>query len=542
MDDTIVRLRTKVLRMHGLAALWKSNTIAFISSFCVMVIELSAARILAPSLGVSLYTWTTIIGVILGGIALGNFIGGKIADKYASPSLLVSLFFIGALATIAILPLAKLVPPIDWLNNLPVMFNFTIKISCIFFAPSLILSMTSPLIIKLTLANLGRTGGVVGIIYACSTAGSILGTFLTGFFFIDLLGTGMTIWMVVAVLVLTGLGVWISWWTPYRWTISIQNMMIWSSLLIVIAVAFTLLVFDESWRREYTRESNYYTIDVLTFAYHGDATTSSKVVNVLVLDHLVHSYVNPDDPTELSYSYLEIFKWLVKYYFKDKPDPAVLHLGGGGYSFPRYMEAVYPDSSNDVIEIDPAVTQIAYDELALPKETRIKTYNQDARIYLTNRSVDRKYDIVIGDVFNDLTTPYHLTTLEFIQIVKNNMSQNGIYLINIIDNYSTGRYMPAFINTLKHVFGHVYMFSHDENYKNEPRSTFVLAATDQDINLSDFYSFLSKSEQYVIRIFANGEHELDNYLRERNPILLTDDYAPTDVLIAPIFRQRAERR
>ena len=78
--------------MQRSTALLKANIIVFISSFCVMVIELIAARMMAPSIGVSLYTWTSIIGVILAGIALGNFTGGKIADKYPSPLVLAWKF------------------------------------------------------------------------------------------------------------------------------------------------------------------------------------------------------------------------------------------------------------------------------------------------------------------------------------------------------------------------------------------------------------------------------------------------------------------
>ena len=90
--------------MSRISALWKACTIAFLSSFCVMVIELIASRILAPHIGVSLYTWTSIIGVILAGIALGNYLGGRLADKYTSSHLLLAVFFAGALTTIIILP------------------------------------------------------------------------------------------------------------------------------------------------------------------------------------------------------------------------------------------------------------------------------------------------------------------------------------------------------------------------------------------------------------------------------------------------------
>jgi len=123
--------------MRHISTLWKANTIAFISSFCVMVIELIAARLLAPYIGVSLYTWTSIIGVILAGIALGNYLGGKVADRYPSPSVLALIFFTGALLTITILPTIKVVTSNDWFGHLPIMLNFVLKTSCIFLLPAM---------------------------------------------------------------------------------------------------------------------------------------------------------------------------------------------------------------------------------------------------------------------------------------------------------------------------------------------------------------------------------------------------------------------
>src|SRR3990167_5679323 len=138
--------------------LWKASVIVFISSFCVMVIELIAARIMAPYIGVSLYTWTSIIGVILAGIALGNYLGGKLADRYPSPTVLSSIFFVGGMLTIIILPATRLVAAGKWFDALPIMWDFVFKTSAIFFLPAVILSMVSPMVIKLALADTGRTG------------------------------------------------------------------------------------------------------------------------------------------------------------------------------------------------------------------------------------------------------------------------------------------------------------------------------------------------------------------------------------------------
>ncbi|MFC1862286.1 fused MFS/spermidine synthase [Chloroflexota bacterium] len=148
----------------------------------------------------------------------------------------------------------------------------------------------------------------------------------------------------------------------------------------------------------------------------------SRNIKVLSLDKMIHSYTNPDDPTRLVYDYVKVFEEIVRYITLENQVPRVLHLGGGGYTFPRYMEAVYPGSINEVVEVDPAVTQVAHEELGLPLKTSIKTYNQDARLHLIQRKGGDRYNIVIGDVFSDHSTPYHLTTLEFNKLVK---SQHG---------------------------------------------------------------------------------------------------------------------
>ena len=201
------------------------------------------------------------------------------------------------------------------------------------------------------------------------------------------------------------------------------------------------------------------------------------------------------------------------------------------------MEAIYPESINEVVEIDPLVTQVAHRELGLPTDTEIKTYNQDARLFLIQRKTGDKYDIVIGDVFNDKSTPYHLTTREFDKLIKANMAEDGIYLVNIIDNYERGRYMPAFIHTLRQAFTYVYLFSTGESWDEVTgSSTFVIAATDRRLDLSDYRRFFTL---YGMRKFVGyplDETKLQDYLAERDPILLTDDYAPTDILVAMLFR------
>jgi spermidine synthase len=511
-------------------SIWKALLVVFISSFCVMVIELIAARILAPYIGVSLYTWTSIIGVILAGIALGNFIGGRIADKYPHPFVLTAIFLVGSLATISILPFVKLIAFAAWFNSLPLILSFMLKTACVFFLPAVILSMVSPLVIKMTLPDVGKTGGVVGTIYAVSTVGSILGTFMTGFYFILWFGTRSLVWMVAGLLILTGILSWFIWRVPERWKVAPLNMAVWIMVPVVLAGSTTFYQFPNSWQESYAKESNYYAIRVFN--------EDSGKRKVLVLDHLIHSYVYPDNPTLLDYGYEKTFTEIARYEMLMNPNPHVLHLGGGGYSFSRYMALNYPGSTNEVIEIDPEVTKIAYSDLGLPPNINIKTYNQDARLFFIQRQSNVKYDLVAGDVFNDLSTPYHLTTLEFARLVKANMSENGIYMINLIDDFQHGQYIPSFIYTLQQVFKHVSLFSSSENWDALGISTFVIAASDKYIDPLEYKTALQKQGITVFSAFPSYEVNLEKYLSEREPVLLTDDHVPTDILVAPLIGKR----
>src|SRR5215475_2315693 len=181
--------------------MWLSCLLAFISSFCTLVIELIAGRIMAPYIGVSLYTWTSIIGIVLAGMSAGNFFGGYVADRYASRRTLGLIFIAGCIATLAILVVTSAIEGRTFgLSFLP---RIVLSIALIFFVPSFVLGMVSPMVVKLALGSLERSGHTVGTIYAASTVGSIVGTFVTGFWLISWLGTRTIVWIVAALLLAT---------------------------------------------------------------------------------------------------------------------------------------------------------------------------------------------------------------------------------------------------------------------------------------------------------------------------------------------------
>jgi spermidine synthase len=141
-----------------------------------------------------------------------------------------------------------------------------------------------------------------------------------------------------------------------------------------------------------TAESNYFCIKV------RDREIGDRTVRTLTLDQLVHSYVDLDDPTFFVYSYEKVFAEIATFVGQSRPDMNVLFIGGGGYTMPRFLETIYPQSTLEVIEIDPEVTRVATDYLGLPADTSIVTYNNDARTKIP-RLEQGQFDIVMGDAF-----------------------------------------------------------------------------------------------------------------------------------------------
>ena len=507
--------------------MWQSCGLVFIASACTLVIELIAGRIMAPYVGVSLYTWTSIIGIVLAGISVGNYLGGVVADRRASPRMLGTIFLAGSVSCLLILVSTDLVTGQTFrLSLLPRIVVYT---TAIFLLPSLVLGMVSPLVVKLALDDLHRTGNTVGTIYAFSTAGSIVGTFLTGFWLISWLGTRNIVWIVAGVLLVTGLAV-------GQFHRSIGRGRIATGLVAPVVALLTFALAEVGWNAGKYRapceiESNYYCIQI------NETFEDGRPARALMLDRLIHSFVVLDDPTALGYGYEHAYADLTRMHLSGRQAVNTLFIGGGGYSFPRYIEATYPHAGVDVIEIDPAVTRVAHNQLGLGDRTRIRSFNEDARTFLIEWSDPQQYDVVFGDAFNDLSIPYHLTTVEFNRIVEQRMKPDGMYLVNVIDKFEGGEFLKAYANGLRAVFPYVYIFGRGSEFLPFDRNTYVLMASRQPLNREAFEAITS-ADSVVERTTALDEDRLSAYLKSGRALTLTDDFAPVDQLLARLFIER----
>ena len=539
--------------------------VVFVASGCTLILEILAGRILAPFIGVSLYTWTSIIGVVLAGISLGNYLGGRIADRWPNRRTLGVLLVAGGLASLAILPLiniATAIPSgdlIDASNRLGgvlpldraavLILRIVIINALIFLPPSLILGMVSPVVIKLTLRDLAHSGGLVGKVYALSTLGSILGTFATGFALIDLFGTRMIVLGVGIVLVAMAVvfgdllhvrkaaG-------PLAAGLLLVGLLVPARDVRAYGCGFDFDCvkrsvsdgWDQATNSGCLHETAYYCIRVADASSTGD-------VKELILDHLVHSYNKLDDPNYLQYGYIKVYAEIADYLASRVPDRAlrVLYVGGGGYTLARHIEATYPNARQEIMEIDPGVTRTVYEQLGVDRSsTNIATYNVDARLMLNQLAATSpgSYDLVIGDAFNDLSIPYHLTTREFDQQIKRVLKPGGIYLALVIDRMNGGKFIPAYTNTVLQVWPAVQVLADSDTFGTSSASTFVVAASDEAIAPSRLSDVHGQGPNGSVTTHIMDGAQMHAWLENAHAPILTDDYAPVDNLIAPIFAER----
>ena len=500
----------------------KACIVAFVAGFSGMVVEIVAGRILAPHVGVSLYTWTSIIGVVLAGIAFGAYVGSLIADRYSRASALGWILVLAGLAVLSIPPLTQSMGGAYLSDSL--MARVILVTIIIFFVPSSLLGMVVPLVVRLALSTLEKAGNVVGKIYAFSTLGAILGTFATGFFLISWMGTanllfGVTLLLFASPMLLGRLA-------GKRRLALLLLPLLWllhHYVLNPVPGPDTLLV----------KESSYYTIK-LTRSSGGDR----EQLVTLYLDQLTHSCSDPVDPLYLQYRYIRSYKEIVDWKAGERKPSRVLFIGGGGYTFPRFMEARYPRAGIDVVEIDPMVTEVSRKYMGLSPATRIRTFNEDARWFVMNLKGKGIYDFIFEDAFNDLSIPYQLTTREFAKELRRLLRDDGLLLTNVIDRFEKGSFLPSYVRTLEEVFGkgHVYLVTlgSAEGSRGVVVNRVVLASPG-GVDLGALARSLDRMDEIDRVSYVMPQHDLQDRLDEFRPMVLTDDYAPVDNLTAANF-------
>ncbi|MDB4897526.1 MAG: putative rane protein [Firmicutes bacterium] len=483
----------------------------FLASGCLMTIELVAGRVVAPYVGVSLYTWTGIIGACLTGMSFGHLAGGWLADRGDARRWLPRMFIAAAVLTSALFlarPVIGTMAEALSARQVPALVGIFLLSTLFFGLPCFFLAAISPLLYKAALQSRQRVGSTVGRLAASGIAGSIAGTYATGFWLIPAYGTRSILLGITLLLVALG---------AYSLVASPVRRAITAAILIALPLAASAALPMRA-AAQCDVESAYYCIRTVVTA----GTTESGPVKRLRLDYLTHAGYAVNDPDALWYPYEQVVAWIMK--ASAEPDVRTLFLGGGGYMLPHWVEKNFPWATIDVVEVDPAVTQVAMREF-VPTAKRIHSKNGDARLAMTQLRPGRKYDVVFADVFSDLAVPYHLTTVEFAQLVKSRLAQPGLYIVNVIDNRDGGPLVGAMTATLKKVFPYVDVLP--GNGGGIVRGPHILVASANPLPWAEW-------DQHPERpSFITGRMKVPD-----GGMVLTDDYVPTDNLLLPIFSDR----
>ncbi len=497
---------------------WYGSTVLLSSAF-LLVLEIVAGRLLAPYVGVSLYTWTSIIGVILAGLSLGNWVGGRIADRGAGELTVGITLAVSAIACFGILSLLMLIArPLQSVELSLLSASFTYVLA-LFFIPAVLLGIVTPLLTTLALKLDTRTGHVVGRMHALAALGSIAGTFITGYWLVQTVGTkNIIVGTSVALAILA---------IPYLRDLR-PRVPLMAGAALIIGALFIATQKVEGFVNPCDRESSYYCLRVIDeHDFRGEVAARS-----LILDHMNHSTNVRYPPDNLWVPYVHAMDEIIHFHLPDAGSLRYFFAGGGGYTHPRALRHRYPNADITVSELDPAVTAIARSSLFFASQN-IRIIHADARIALKSLAKER-FDVIVTDVFHDVAIPYHLTTVEYHRLVKSRLSQRGLYLLNVVDVFPDARLVKAISKTLKTLFQHVHVWL--EQPPGMPtRLTYVVSANDR-FPAPDFVQSRRGEPRVWYRVtemVAAAGTPL-----ERIPIL-SDDFAPVEKLVSVMFTGRA---
>ncbi len=549
--------------------------VVFLCSFAGMCLELAASRIVALQLGVSLFTWTGVIGVMLAGTCLGNWVGGKVADRAHRGgntdrplTVLAGCLLLAAVCSVLVLVVLA-VASNQPLGSLGLIGSVLALTFALFFLPMTLLGTISPQVIRLCVWDVQSAGQTAGRVYAVSTAGAIAGTFAAGYVLIAALGMKGTVLLVAALPCVAAAALVRVWKHP--------AMLYAMSVVGGALLGGTVLLFRV--REDVVVETNYYTIRVdydrqwrglpnpLAAAVGVMPAAERDILGTLCLDKLIHSEVNLNDPTFFKYRHEQVQLEAVYAAAARTPAQRVLVVGGGGYTLPRAVRTLVPTAAVDVVEIDPGVTRVAYQMLGLKKELDIRSFHRDGRQFVAEDAAPNSYDVVSLDAVNDYSVPGHLLTKECNEAVKRTLAADGVYLVTVIDLVKDGKLWKAAFHTLRKSFKHVYFtlpagdveasrwsaeahlvaanrLGHAADFDEVTdadavyamsRHVVVLYASDTPLDTAALGKLVKARTGVAADTYVLSDALVAGLLAREKELVLTDQYCPVDNLMATVF-------
>jgi len=516
----------------------------FTSGAALLCVELAASRVLSPFFGNSLFVWGALIGVVLAGLAIGYWAGGALADRIPAPELLAVVIGLGAAGVLAIpfLDDHVLEAVVSW--DPGPRANPVIASILLFGLPSILLSGTTPIAVRLRTRELEKVGRTAGGLFSVSTVGSIVGTFATAFWLIPELGTDQLLGVAAAALFAAATVVAVSRRQAIGAVVTAAACggAIAAALVLAPDTGGTLsATAARNWSPVYRLRGSAkdlpkadYTGSKVLFRkdteYHRLAVVQDGNTRVLRFGASFQSAMHVGRPFETVFAYTDLLSLGMLY----RPETSsMLFLGLGGGSAPKRMWHDFPKLQIEVVELDPVVIDVARRYFAVPDDPRLRIENEDGRLFLAK--TDRRWDVIAIDVFYDDGIPFHMATLEFFELVRERLAPGGVVLMNVIGSMQGdgSELFRAMYRTYRAVFPTVLVHptaGPDGGYQN-----LIVVASEQAAPAKRFLLGRWRQTRAAARTFPDLRRAIgdrvDSAIATADVPTLTDDYAPTDALL-----------
>jgi spermidine synthase len=408
--------------------------IVFLASGAVLVLEILSVRMLAPYVGLTLETTTSIIGAVLGGIAVGAALGGWVADRVNPHMLLVGLLIGGGLLVLLTVPIIRALGPSasEGGNAAAIGVTFASLVPV-----AAVLSAVTPTVAHLQLRDLRASGTIVGRLSGWATAGALVGTFGTGFVLVPLLPVSSSVVAIGILVILAGvlLGAYTRVLNPAK--------VAGGGLFTIGLVLLTLVQHSPC-----DAETTYHCAQI-------EPDPQRPTARLLLLDREYNSEVDLSDPSYLGFRYEHWIGEAITAMAPPKRPLDAVFVGGGAFTLPRWLEATRPGSRSNVLEVDGELVEFDRKDFGLRTSPALRATVGDARLTM-RREPSASVDVVVGDAFSSRTVPWQLMTTQWLGEVRRVLRPDGLYLLNIID-FRPFSLMRAEAATLLTTFANVRM-------------------------------------------------------------------------------------
>lgn len=473
-------------------------TIVFIEACAVLILEILSVRLLAPYVGLTLETTTSIIGAVLLGIAVGAGVGGWVADRTNPPRLIFGLLIGGGGLTLLTVPIIRWLGPMAMEKGT----GGALIVTLVALVPvAAVLSAISPTVTHWRLRDLQSSGTVVGGLSAWGTAGALVGTFGAGFVLVPFLPVSITIISVGALLVVTGV-------------IFGGFMNLFSTDIIAGFALIPVMVggVGPLLPSPCVVETSYHCVNVTRVPGYPTG-------RYLYLDTERNSFIDLNDPSDLgTFRYMQWIANAIEGYEPGTPLSMVV-VGGGAFTLPRWLQAVRPGSTSTTLEVDGQLVRFDKQHLGLHTSPSLQAVVGDARLSI-HKQPTGSADVVIGDAFSGLTMPWQLTTVEWLREVRRVLKPGGFYAENMIDKRPLAL-LRAESATLLTVFSNVQLIAIPGKGGSPAGGNAVLFASNAPLPLSRTANLAGGATVYDQR---------DMKELAAGVLPLTDNYAPVDQL------------